>query len=651
MPTPGLTTIEHRLQWANPLSFPDGFTYDVPIDGRVHRLSVPKDPVKNFRWRERLRGDCEQDEAMQETVRAVCMSPHPNAFLWWMNAWAWTYVQLKHHEDGGISSVTGADANQPFVTWMVQDKILTDAHNAIMGGKTADMGIEKSRDMGLSWCFLALFHKLVQFHRNVNFLEVSRKEALVDSPGDPDSLFWKHDYLNRMQPKWLQPKWDRAKLRLVNKTLDSSIMGQATSSNVGHGGRKTAAFFDEAARMREFKTVWEGASSMTGVRIANSTPHGPGFFSQIVRSDKVKTLRAPWWDHPDKGRGRREVTDPVTGRVKITSPWYEEQVARAVSRREVAENLDMDHIGAGMIFFDTDVIQRQIATMAVPPTYKGEVTHRDGCDAELVARTGDLAKVRWRNDDHGALSVFSGMVEDSDGRVRLPQDQNYVIGADIGQGLEASNSVMSVVCVETREKVAEWVSAQLPPESMALAACLLGWWVGGARGYAFMAWERNGPGGVFGKTLVHRYQYPHVLYETVEDERTRKKKKKLGWWSSEVTKPEILGEYRGALARNEFINRSEHALEEATQYVYYESGSVGPGELEEESPVARKTHGDRVIADAVANHAMKFVARCKPEDRPAPVDSMAYRRREAERQEREDARNRVWRKRPENLGS
>jgi hypothetical protein len=68
----------------------------------------------------------------------------------------------------------------------------------------------------------------------------------------------------------------------------------------------------------------------------------------------------------------------------------------------------------------------------------------------------------------------------------------------------------------------------------------------------------------------------------------------------------VLGEYLRALANSMFINRSREAIEECRQYVYLPNNHV-------ENQYARgitdgatggRNHGDRVVADALANKAL-----------------------------------------------
>ena len=226
--------------------------------------------------------------------------------------------------------------------------------------------------------------------------------------------------------------------------------------------------------MRKAQGIWEGLASTTGCRIGNSTPHGPNFFHKIVTSPSVRQIVVPWWDHPDKGVGRYVWTDPKSGKKKIRSPWYDAQVERAVSRREIAENLDMDFMGSGYVFFDTDQIDRQRArAQETLPIYQGEINLEAAGNLDLALQ--EMQPVgAWQDDDRGHWRLWCELEPDERGIYRPNQNYTYVFGIDIAHGLGASNSVIAVGCVETGEIVAEYASAEIEPADLARLAVAAG---------------------------------------------------------------------------------------------------------------------------------------------------------------------------------
>jgi hypothetical protein len=198
----------------------------------------------------------------------------------------------------------------------------------------------------------------------------------------------------------------------------------------------------------------------------------------------------------------------------------------------------------------------------------------------------------------------------------------------------------------TGEKVAEWADANTPPYELARIACAFALWLGGTGhgGRPLMAWEANGdPGWNFGRQVVKLYKYPHFWRDKSVGTVTDTTSKKYGWHSNTDKKSILLGDYRRALAHGEFINPSEPALVEAMSYVYYDTNSgIGPADLIAESDSARKTHGDRVIADALtllsgrkANKQHKAASMIPPEG------SIGRRMYDADKSKKRTAGNRI----------
>jgi hypothetical protein len=204
---------------------------------------------------------------------------------------------------------------------------------------------------------------------------------------------------------------------------------------------------------------------------------------------------------------------------------------------------------------------------------------------------------------------------------RLNQQYDYILGIDISKGMGASNSVVSVRCVQTNEIVAEWADANTPPYEFARVVVAIALWVGGKKGLPLLIWEANGdPGWDFGRMIVHTFMYPFYYRDKTVVNVTDKTSKKYGWHSSREKKAVLLGVLRRHYAHGGVIHYSAEALDEAMSYVYFDDGALGPAVLREESAEARKTHGDRTISAALcfADETYDHV-----EDRVAPRISTA----------------------------
>jgi hypothetical protein len=204
--------------------------------------------------------------------------------------------------------------------------------------------------------------------------------------------------------------------------------------------------------------------------------------------------------------------------------------------------------------------------------------------------------IEFRKDPAGSLRVWGDLTEG-----RPDQSKRYVFGIDLSKGQGASNSVVSIRCKETNEKIAEWADANVPPYEMAHVVMALALWCGGANPMRlpFLKWENNGPGWDFGRIVVKTYFYPYFYRRIAPGKTTDKKSDSYGFHTDPQSKFELLSNYDRAIANNKFINHSLDALNEMRQYIFFPDGSIGPAGLIEESPGAKKTHGDRVIADAL----------------------------------------------------
>ncbi len=637
-----------------PLDFPPDYGYTVA--GVL--VVIPREPVANLTYRAEVVDRAELDPEYQATLVAMCSELTVDSFLFWLNTFGWILVEKEIDLDGRQHTKSGGQKPRPFITWPCQDAISGEIIDSILKGN--DIGCEKSREMGMTKLIVAIFQWLWQFHPGFSFLELSRKEELVYHEGDPKALFSIHQFLIDRQPRWLVPSYEMKHRLLVNKRFGNSIVGDTTTGDVGHGTRPVAALCDEAARMKDLKLIWEGLASATDCRIANSTARGPGFFHKLVTRGAVKVLRLPWWEHPEKGRGRYEWKHPLTNEPVVRSKWFDRQLQRvhpdplvALQDREIAENLNMDHMGAGTSIFGAMTIQVQQSKYARTADYAGliDVEPRDSEDhAEHEYRLSraylddDLDALYFAPGNLKALgggwSLWLDLEPDSAGRWRPPQRRTYVIGADIGTGDGASNSVLSVYCLELRAKVAEFASAEYSPDRLALVAAVAGLWFGGHGGVAMMNFEANGPGGAFRNRLV-ALGYPRIYLRRVIDTKTEQKTTKLGWWSNPQTKETLLFQYSAALATDRFKNPCLEALDEARGYGYFEDGSIGPLEREADPVGARARHGDRVIADAVAYHTSLYLSMATVDAVAAKPGSAAYRRALARETAREGSGRRV----------
>lgn len=578
-----------------------------------------KDPSKVLRLRRKILEEMYASPDGLFSVREHCK----NDILFYVNMFVYTYdPRLKRRPV------------IPMVTYPYQDEALLELVEAV--GSNDEL-IEKSRDMGATWlCLIAIdWHFL--FHEMQTFLCVSRKEEIVDKKGDPDCLFWKIDLMHKWLPKIMLPRITRNKLHFQNDDNGSTIDGSSTTGDVGRGGRRTAVFLDEFASVEDGTSVLKATRDMTTCRLFNSTPKGTNnAFYDMVKTN-VKKLRFHWTQHPVKARGlyRSEHGRPVIvdkdykfpdGYQFITdgkwrSPWYDLQCERAAHPMEIAQELDIDYLGSAFQFFDPKVIDTVMKEDVREPFDTGE----------LVIDDQTVEPIEFESFRGGHLLLWLNVGLTS----HVPSDHRYVIASDIGVGTGASNSATVVYDKTTREKVAEYAHANLKPHEYAKLMVGLARWFNGA----FMIWEANGPGRIFGDTVLE-LGYRNIYYKENDKSVSRKRTDVPGWYSTKESKLSLLGEYRRALSGRMVTNRSQDAVKECLQFVFLPDNTVAHAESSHDlDPTgARDNHADRVIADALAWRVIKGGYSETHQEKKIPPYCLYARRMESLKRQREERR-------------
>lgn len=190
--------------------------------------------------------------------------------------------------------------------------------------------VEKSRDTGVSWVTLAFALWLWTFRYGAKIAVGSRKEALVDRLGDPDSLLERVRMMLRMLPPELRPLgYDERQhalyMRLQNPETGSILTGEA-GDNIGRGGRSSLYLLDEAAFIDNPERVDAALSQNPECLIRVSTPNGTGnTFYRLRFSGTIPVFTFHWTKDPRKG-----------------PDWYEEQ-KRTLEPEVLAQEVDLDY--------------------------------------------------------------------------------------------------------------------------------------------------------------------------------------------------------------------------------------------------------------------------------------------------------------------
>lgn len=560
---------------------------------------VPKGYYANLEFRKRMIRLGSSSREAAENLWIICSRD----ILFYVNVFVWTHDPRKKPTE------------LPFITYEYQDKTILEIVRCVEEGE--DLPIEKSRDMGATWMVLIVFEWFWHFRSFNNFLIVSRNQGLVDSSGSPDTLFWKLDFLLEKQPGWLKPPVARILLHLQNLGTGSVIDGESTTGDVARGGRYTSILLDEFASVPEGQRVLSASRDATRCRVLNSTPRGRGnaFYRFISKSRNKLTLH--WSLHPEKAK---DLSYDTNG--KPTSPWYEGEKLRAPHPMEIAQELDIDYLTSDYVFFPVKTLERLKEEDCRTPFLRGDIEF----NMQTLKPVPDAFIAR----DRGPLSLW--LLPKQDGSIPM---SDYVLGIDVSVGTGSSNSVISIGDKKTGQKVAEYVNSHLKPHELVRVAVALARWFRGAKGPAFMVWEANGPGQIFGDGVIES-GFRNFHYREDRTSLLRKRSMKPGWWTTKESKMSLLGEYRRAISDGEFIQRSREALDEAESYIFTANGNVKhSASVESSDPTdTGDNHGDRVIADALMWVGIKSVAPAIPDDREPSPNSFRARflaRREKER--------------------
>ena len=205
----------------------------------------------------------------------------------------------------------------PFILFQRQKEFVTFLQYCITEKESGL--VEKSRDMGATWLCCAYSVWLWLFKPNSAIGWGSRKENLVDTIGDPDSIFEKMRMLIFELPSFFIPKgFDFKKhmtyMKIINPENGAVITGES-GDNIGRGGRSSIYFKDEAAHYERPEKIEAALGDNTDVQIDISSVNGTGnvFYRRRMAGQewneteprekgKVQVFIFDWRDNPLKSQ-------------------------------------------------------------------------------------------------------------------------------------------------------------------------------------------------------------------------------------------------------------------------------------------------------------------------------------------------------------
>lgn len=585
----------------------------------MYYADVPKTQIENLQFRKFVLERAADDPRLQTTLIEVCRRD----ILFYFNLFLWTY-------DPRLPKKA-----IPFITYPYQDEGILAIQSAIRDQDV--MVIEKSRDMGASWMCCGVFDYEAQFTMNSQFLMLSRVADLVDKRGEPNSLFWKIDFIHKNLPKWFLDNEKDVYRRILGceylKT-GSIITGSTTTEASGIGGRATAAFVDEFSRFdpTDAAMVKSGLADVTGCRIFNFTP-SPSMgkahpsYSLVEQAQKghIRSQRWHWRLHPEKAKGLYRVDkkirsveylDPnfeypptykfqLDGEFEFHSPWFDKERTKRGNDRDVREMVEIDYQGSSYTVFDVNIIDAYINEVCKVPKVEGDIIYDEN--------TGNFISFASHKD--GKIKLWT----DLDGYGNPPKAE-YAGGVDASFGKGSTNSVLSIANINTGKKILEYAIPNMYPDRFAIKCYAILTWLD----FPWLYWEKQGPGDTFGDEIV-KLNYPKIFIPVDTSKLGNKVSDRFGWMPTNNNKDTLLSVYRTALSTRDFENPSREALLETLEWVNGPKGypvhntSLRSASGKKGVPVdpsgASQNHGDRVIADALVWRVVK--ERGSPDGRKA----------------------------------
>lgn len=523
------------------------------------KQSYPKDYKENLAWRAEMLIRAQKDISYCLMLQKLFFNDPIFAF----NAFFYTYDPREHDKH-----------QQPFCTYDYQDEAILRLVDDIAHGR--DLIIEKSRDMGVSWLVIGVF---IWFWLNpkggADFLLGSRIQDYVDEKGNMRTLMEKCRYIVNRLPKWLKPKGYRAKLhdnfmKLRNPETGASTTGESNNPNFSTGGRYRAILFDEFAKWEHTdESAWSDAGDASPCRIAVSTAFGAaGKYYDLVTDSTKSKLTLHWSLHPKKREGLYCIwpkppwvakganvdssqwwPDPSrTAGSALRSVWYDEEFVRRTPL-EIAQNLDVDYLGAGNPVFDGEAGMRIAMLMRNTPRI-------------LQAYQVDLPNFKLHEcsvprDPNGYYFEF------------IPPSEHleFAIGVDVAEGKEHGDFSVVKVIERTTRSVAGTFAGRIDEIHLAQLLAILGkrfnnYWLG---------IETNGPGLATFDICSTQFSMPYLFMMPKYDVSNASISYIKGWRTTSSSKSVLVSGIREWLIEGQ--GTVDHrCLKEMTTFVKDETG-------------------------------------------------------------------------------
>lgn len=464
-----------------------------------------------------------------------------------------------------------------------------------------DLGISKSRGVGLSWNLSILYYHAWYFTPGAKLGVMTKDEQTLDGP-DSNYLMGKFAFIHDHVPAWM--KFDSAGRPILRRNQTEHIFynlaNEATYQGFPpveakvRGLRFTSFAYDEFAFFpRNTQNALNASSHTTPNRLFISTWNGPGdaFHDLMVRiSSTMLRVSTFWWNNPERFKGayryengRLHVLDtgyvypkdyPFVEDGLLRSPWVDYELARprTGSFQSALQELYGLQAESGRKFFSNVTVSVLDATVQQPDR-RGNVVYVRGEPTFTPDRSGDVCI--WGDVGEGKSGPFAA-------------------GVDPAFGRKAAYSAMSVLDLSTGEQVLEFATNTTPIVEFAQKCVLICRWLAGNKGdgHVYLNFENNQEAGIsFGEEIT-RLGYGNVEKNDIRRVGRNKKPTRLGIRNSDAGHL-IYTEMERAILEGEYVVRSAEVAEEAAAM---DRGDDGKPRF----ILTDKGHGDRIMAAAIA---------------------------------------------------
>jgi len=388
-------------------------------------------------------------------------------------------------------------------------------------------------------------------------------------------------------PSILKPHTKYSSRREMNfDVLDSSfVVSTAGGESIGRGETLSHVHASELA-------FWQKSTSLDNWNgLTQAVPNTPG--TAIFVESTANGMRGIFYD---LWRGAVEGTN---GYIPVFIPWFTDESYRETVpenfERTPEENdlVDEYKIDDEQLMFRRRKIAQNGLDLwnqeypAKPdhaflttgrPVFNPEQLQKFIKDAEDVKERLALEGTEWLNNARGELTTY------------LPHDEGeqYVIGADVAMGVRNGDYSVAQILDSKKRQVAIW-RGHVHPDHFATVLYNLGDYYN----EAFICVENNSHGILTCTRLGKDLCYPNFYTDVQIDKITDRETVKLGFTTTQKTKPLVIDQLRAAARENEIEIHDKVTLREMLSYIVTESGAM---------QADSGCYDDTVMALALANH-------------------------------------------------